>query len=108
MLKVLHALVVASLLGGAAASAEEIEADFAGGKYDRWLFRPEVGLTRGRWDTRGKGLHALLPRGKADRGPMRFHALMRLEGDFEVLAEFSIGRLPRPVESKGKDPSNNI
>src|SRR4051794_21748509 len=101
-------LSLATLVGGTAAPGEEIEVDFVGGRYDRWLFRPEVGLTRGRWDTMGQGLHAVLPRGNADRGPMRFLALMRLEGDFEVLTQFSIGRLPRPVELKIKDPSNNI
>jgi prepilin-type N-terminal cleavage/methylation domain-containing protein len=101
----------AGALGGEA-SGDEISVDFTGRHYDRWLFRPEAGLDGGRWDTAGGGLHAAVPKGKADRGPLRFQALMRLEGDFEVVADFALLRLPRPgtpaPDSKIKDPSNNV
>ena len=97
---------------GIGASGEEINVDFTGRTYDRWLFRPEAGLDGGRWHSNGKGLHAALPKGKTSRGPLRFQGLMRLEGDFEVVADFTLLRLPRPAapppDGKLKDPSNNI
>ena len=93
-------------------SADEIDVDFTKQSYDRWLFRPEAGLDGGHWNTRGNGLHASLPKGQPSRGPLRFHGLMHLEGDFEIVADFEIDRLPRPVEPPAgaavKDPTNNI
>jgi len=101
-----------ALVSGAGVSSDEIDVDFTARSYDRWLFRPEAGLDGGRWDTKGNGLHAALPKGKPSRGPLRFHGLMRLEGDFEIVADFTILRLPRPAEppvgSTVKDPTNNI
>ncbi len=96
----------------AGASADEIDVDFTRQSYDRWLFRPEAGLDGGRWDTKGNGLHASVPKGQPSRGPLRFRGLMHLEGDFEIVADFEIISLPRPAEPppKGtvKDPTNNI
>jgi len=96
----------------ATVSAEEIEVDFTRQSYDRWLFRPEAGVDGGRWDTKGKGLHASVPKGPTSRGPLRFRGLMHLEGDFEIVADFEIIRLPRPAEPPAggtvKDPTNNI
>ena len=57
-----------------------------------------IGLNGGRWDTKGSGLHASVPKGQASRGPLRFRGLMHLEGDFEIVADFEIIRLPRPAE----------
>ncbi len=93
-------------------SADEIDVDFTRQSYDRWLFRPEAALDGGRWDTKGNGLHASVPKGQPSRGPLRFRGLMHLEGDFEIVADFEIISLPRPAEPppKGtvKDPTNNI
>ena len=100
------------LVPGLKASGEQIDVDFTGKSYDRWLFRPESWPDGGHWDTKANGLHASVPKGKADRGPLRFVGLMRLEGDFEIVADFTILRLSRPAEPpKGaavKDPSNNV
>ncbi len=118
-------LAVVAALGAAAAggltglsgffatkSAEEIDVDFTRQSYDRWLFRPEAGLDGGRWDTKGNGLHASVPKGPTSRGPLRFRGLMHLEGDFEIVTDFEIIRLPRPAEPLAgatvKDPTNNI
>ncbi|MFI5455668.1 MAG: DUF1559 domain-containing protein [Isosphaerales bacterium] len=100
------------LVTGIGVSAEEIDVDFTKQTYDRWLFRPEAGLDGGRWDTKGIGLHASVPKGQTSRGPLRFKGLMHLEGDFEIVADFEIIRLPRPNEPPAgatvKDPTNNI
>ena len=100
------------LVAGNAASADEIDVDFTRQSYDRWLFRPEAGLDGGHWDTKGNGLHASVPKGQPSRGPLRFQGLMHLEGDFEIVADFEIIRLPRPAEPPAggtvKDPTNNI
>jgi prepilin-type N-terminal cleavage/methylation domain-containing protein len=101
-----------ALVAGLGVSADEIDVDFTRQSYDRWLFRPEAGLDGGHWNTRADGLHASLPKGQPSRGPIRFHGLMHLEGDFEIVADFEIITLPRPAEPppKGevKDPTNNI
>ena len=103
---------VVALLPGVAAQADEIDVDFTKQSYDRFLFRPEAGLDGGHWSTSGNGLRASVPKGQTSRGPLRFRALLHLEGDFEIVAEFEIDRLPRPAEppAKGevKDPTNNI
>ena len=97
---------------GGDASPEEITVDFTRRSYDRWLFRPEAGPDGGRWDTASGGLHAAIPTGTPDRGPLRFQALMRLEGDFEVTTDFTLLKLNRPAaptpQSKINDPSNNV
>jgi prepilin-type N-terminal cleavage/methylation domain-containing protein len=96
----------------AGVSAEEVNADFTRQSYDRWLFRPEAAFDGGHWDTKGNGLHASVPKGQPSRGPLRFRGLMHLEGDFEIVADFQIIRLPRPAEPPAggtvKDPTNNI
>ena len=97
---------------GGDASADEVAVDFTRRSYDRWLFRPEASIEGGRWDSASGGLHAAIPKGKADRGPLRFQAQMRLEGDFEVSADFTLLKLTRPAaprpDGKIKDPSNNV
>jgi prepilin-type N-terminal cleavage/methylation domain-containing protein/prepilin-type processing-associated H-X9-DG protein len=78
--------------------------DFRTQPYDRWLFRTNVSGTKGRWDGRGPGLRALLPPGRAGRPPILFYGLLRIEGDFEVVADYAIARLPRPKASRpGKE-----
>ena len=103
---------VVALVPGVLVSADEIDVDFTRQSYDRWLFRPEAGLDGGHWHTNRNGLHASLPKGQPSRGPVRFHGLMHLEGDFEIVADFEIIRLPRPAEPPAggavKDPTNNI
>ena len=94
-------------------SGEEIDVDFTGRSYDRWLFRPEAGT--GRRSLGHQGTTAFTPpcqKGQPSRGPLRFRGLMRLEGDFEIVADFTMLRLPRPAEPPAggtiKDPTNNI
>jgi len=103
---------VAALLPRARVSADEIDVDFTRQSYDRWLFRPEAALDGGHWNTSGKGLRASVPNGQPSRGPLRFRGLMHLEGNFEIVADFEIIRLPRPAEpppkATVKDPTNNI
>ncbi len=104
---------VVALATGVGVSDDEIDVDFTKQSYDRWLFRPEAGLDGGHWNTRGNGLHASLPKGQPSRGPLRFHGLMHLEGDFEIVADFEIDRLPACSASGRqrdcvKDPTNNI
>ena len=60
-----------ALVLGLGVSADEIDVDFTRQSYDRWLFRPEAGLDGGRWDTKGGGLHASVPKGPTSRGPIR-------------------------------------
>ena len=101
-----------ALVSGVRVSADEIDVDFTTQRYDRWLFRPEAGLDGGHWNTRGNGLHASVPKGQPSRGPLQFHGLMHLKGDFEIVADFEINSLPRPAEpppkSTVKDRTNNI
>ena len=101
-----------TLVSGAGVLADEIDVDFSRQSYDRWLFRPEAGLDGGHWNTRSSGLHASVPKGQPSRGPLRFHGLMHLEGDFEIIADFEIISLPRPAEPPAKatvkDPTNNV
>ncbi len=90
------------------AAGDRIEADFATHTYDRRIFRAEGaprGPAFGRWDLTGEGLRAVRPRGELDRPPLRFAGMFGLEGDFEVTAQFSIGKLPRP---KTKVASNRV
>ena len=95
--------------GNAGSSAgDRILADFATHSYDRWLFRAEGaprGPAWGRWDLTGEGLRAVRPPGERDRPPLQFLGRFRLEGDFEITAQFAIRRLPRP---KTKQGSNRI
>ncbi len=71
MVLALVAGLAATVIGGltgisgflAGASADEIDVDFTRQRYDRWLFRPEAALDGGRWDTKGGGLHASVPKG---------------------------------------------
>lgn len=90
------------------AAGDRIEADFATHTYDRRIFRAQGaprGPAWGRWDLTGKGLRAVRPPGELDRPPLQFAGRFRLEGDFEVTAQFTIGKLPRP---KTKQGSNRI
>jgi prepilin-type N-terminal cleavage/methylation domain-containing protein len=112
MIKLLPVVVaLGTLAARGTVRGDEIDADFTARKYDRWLFRTDPGTAGGRWDTKSGGLHAAIPKGKPDRGPIRFQALMRLEGDFQITTDFTLLQLPRPVEPKDgkvKDPSNNV
>jgi prepilin-type N-terminal cleavage/methylation domain-containing protein len=104
-------VVLVALAARVTVRGDEIDVEFTAKKYDRWLFRTDPGTAGGRWDTKSGGLHASIPRGKPDRTPIRFQALVRLEGDFEITTDFTLLRLPRPVEpkdGKAKDPSNNV
>ena len=103
----------------AGATSDVVELDFSRPGFDRGLFRTELGYINGnqmnftaRWESKGKGLRAVVPPGKPDRSPMRFECLMRLEGDFEIATDFTIVRLPRPKplgpKGKGLAPSNLI
>jgi prepilin-type N-terminal cleavage/methylation domain-containing protein/prepilin-type processing-associated H-X9-DG protein len=102
----------ASHLQTGVAWGDAIEVDFTGRSYDRWLFRPEAWSEGGRWETKGNGLQASVAKGKPARGPLRFQGLMRLEGDFHIVTDFTLIRLPKPAEPPAtgpiKDPSNNV
>ncbi len=90
------------------ASGDRIVADFASHTYDRSLFRAQGaprGPAWGRWDLSGDGIRAVRPPGELDRPPLLFLGRFRLEGDFEVTAQFTIKKLPRP---KTKQGSNRI
>jgi prepilin-type N-terminal cleavage/methylation domain-containing protein/prepilin-type processing-associated H-X9-DG protein len=86
-----------ALASPAQAPGRAIDVDFVGQPYDRWLFRTNVSGTNGRWAPDDRGLRATLPAGRTDRGPILFYGLFHLEGDFEVVAEYAIARLPRPA-----------
>jgi prepilin-type N-terminal cleavage/methylation domain-containing protein/prepilin-type processing-associated H-X9-DG protein len=107
-----HFLVLLALAAASAGPGDVIDLDFGERNYDRWLFQPTTGMTRSRWSTRGGGLRIELPPGPTDRPPVRFAGQFQVEGDFEVVAEYTISRLPRPAATgaggRAKDRSNNI
>jgi hypothetical protein len=102
--------VVLSVLS--AASENQIDVDFvAQSGYDRSLFRSEVGLAGGKWETTRAGLRATLPTGPPTREPSKFLALVHLEGDFEIVVEYQVVKLPRlsaPHFVNAEEPSNNV
>jgi hypothetical protein len=90
------------------AATDRIVTDFASRTYDRSIFRAQGaprGPAWGRWEFTGAGLRAFRPPGELDRPPLQFLGRFELEGDFEVTAQFTIGRLPQP---KTKQGSNRI
>src|SRR5262249_37989923 len=102
--------LLARLLSGASALADdkgpEIDADFSTHSYDRWLFRAHSamrGPAFGRWDLKGTGLRAILPAGNTERAPLKFVALLDLQGDFEATTQFELTKLPRPKGAKGSN-----
>jgi prepilin-type processing-associated H-X9-DG protein len=112
-------VAVISLVIPSVAASDEIALDFHKPGFDRRQFRTELGYINGnnmnfnaRWDSKGKGLRAQVPPGKSGRPPMRFECLLQLEGEFEIAADFTIVRLPRPrapaPAGKEADPCNLI
>lgn len=91
---------------------QELDIDFRGDKVDRALFAPDVKGSKARWRlTAADGLVALIPRGPADRQPIKYTSRFDLEGDFEILADYRAADLPPPHVPPGKDAgaaSNNI
>ena len=83
------------------AGADEVDTAFDSNGYDRWLFSPKAGQSGGRWKVADDGLHAVIPRGSEKRTPMWFVAEAKLEGDFEVVAEYDARALPKPRERPG-------
>jgi prepilin-type N-terminal cleavage/methylation domain-containing protein/prepilin-type processing-associated H-X9-DG protein len=103
-------IVVLSLLG-ADPEGDEIDIDFRTQGYDRWLFRTNAGGTNGRWDTKEHALRAVLPPGRPGRPALKFFSLFHLEGDFKVVVDYTIARLPRPranPDPKGRGGDNAI
>ncbi|QEH39109.1 Serine/threonine-protein kinase PrkC [Aquisphaera giovannonii] len=103
------------LLGVATASAhasDAIEADFARQGIDRWLFQTKANDTGGRWEPTAAGVRATLPKGPSNNQPTQLVGQFRLEGDFEIMAEYEIESLPKATRDKSaKDamaPSNNV
>ncbi len=93
---------VAVLLTIATSSpADEVDTPFGSWGYDRWLFSPKTGQSGGKWKTADDGLHAIIPRGSDKRTPMWFVAEAKLEGDFEIVAEYDARALPKPRERPG-------
>ena len=90
-------IVASALIAGVLSGTDsQIDLDFRDQSYDRWLFRTISGGTRGRWDTAGRALRGSLPSGPVGRPALKFHSLFRLEGDFEILIDYEIVRMPKP------------
>jgi prepilin-type N-terminal cleavage/methylation domain-containing protein len=99
-------------LATTAQAGDAIEVDFGRQGLDRWLFQTKPNGTGGRWDAGATALKASIPAGSANNQPCQLLGLFRLQGDFEIAADFSIDSLPRAIrDKKGKgtmDPSNNV
>ncbi|MDG3006000.1 DUF1559 family PulG-like putative transporter [Paludisphaera mucosa] len=94
-------VLLIALAAPAAPPSDVLDVDLRSNGYDRALFRADSQGTRGRWLLEPDGLQALLPAGPAGRGPISLKGRFRLEGDFEVLADFRIRELPRPHAPRG-------
>jgi prepilin-type N-terminal cleavage/methylation domain-containing protein len=81
--------------------SDTISADFSAHTYSPLLFRADTRGTKGKWDLEGAGLLARLPPGATNRPPMKLASRFTLEGDFEIVADFTIVKLPRPSKAKG-------
>ncbi len=91
--------------GFAVAVSETIVEDFAGNDFNTTLFRAMTNQSGGRWDLSGSGLRALLPTGARGRPPLKMAGQFHLEGDFRVMADYAIKRLPHPKKGSYR---NNV
>ena len=101
--------LIATIIGVA---GEKLNVDFQSDKVDRSLFSPDVKDSKGQWRvTSANGLVAAIPKGTAERPPIKYVSRFDLEGDFEIIAEYRIVNLPTPHVPPGKDlgaASNNV
>ena len=104
--------LAACLLAPLPSRADELEIEFKGGAYDRWLCQPSPGQSRGRWEvTPDDRLLATLPSGAMRRPPSRFLANLDLSGDFEAGVDYRAADLPTPRRRPGladHEQSNNV
>jgi len=97
-------MVVAATLSGA--FADVIDLDLKGQSYDPKLFRPDPEESSGRWEVKNGVLQAVIPEGPAGRPPTSFAGLFRLEGDFEVSADYQLVAWPKPVAAADRKQRN--
>ncbi|WP_165233839.1 protein kinase domain-containing protein [Aquisphaera insulae] len=105
-------LGLASATASTAHGGDAIEVDFARRGIDRWLFQTRANGTGGRWEPSATGVAATLPRGPANNQPAQLVGQFRLEGDFEIMADYQIESLPRATRDRSArdamSPSNNV
>ncbi len=107
----LGSLALLSAIVASGSFSDAVDLDFSSRGYDRTLFRPNVRRSLGRWEVTDGKLRAEISRGSDQRPPINFASLFGMEGDFEVVVEYQIVKLPKPRESpkpKGGDAMNSI
>jgi prepilin-type N-terminal cleavage/methylation domain-containing protein/prepilin-type processing-associated H-X9-DG protein len=77
-----------------AGEPEQIHEDFGSNSFDIRLFRTLENHSGGRWDLDGPALRAVLPSGPKGRPPLKLVGRFQLEGDFRVVAQYAITKLP--------------
>lgn len=70
-----------------------VREDFRGKVLNRSLWKPVQ--VSGRMEPKDGRLHVLVPRGSAGRPPEEIQSLVKIEGDFDIAAEYELVSLPK-------------
>jgi prepilin-type N-terminal cleavage/methylation domain-containing protein/prepilin-type processing-associated H-X9-DG protein len=89
-----------------------LDIDFKSDAVDRSAFEPDIKGSKGRWFfSETKGLVAVIPKGAADRPPIKYVSRFDLEGNFEITLDFIAAKIPAAHSAsvkKGDEPSNTV